>query len=149
MSIQDLPTDIIITICQEVVHEDVKISTLEKLKKSVLKSIIAFNVKWNNEAIPSGFGEEVDSDIYDDKLEYFIITDIKNLSQKEKDAIICDYGMVKAMKLFQSFLIKGCGDSPEDFCEYLDYSSEIAIQEDMILYIIKDEINFRNDWSNK
>jgi len=144
-----MPTDIIITICQEMVNEDIKNSTLEKLKKSVLKSIIAFNVKWNNEVIPSAFGEDVDSDIYDDELEYVIITDIKNLSQKDRNNIICDYGMVKAMKLFQSFLRKGCGDSPEEFCEYLEYSSEIAIEEDMIMYIIKDEINFRNDWRDK
>lgn len=145
MSIQELPADLIISICREVVKEEEKNSVLEKLKKTILKSIIDYKIKWDNEAIPSPFGIDFDKDIYEDELEYVIYNQIKNLSQKEKDTIICDYGIIKSYKLVHNYYMIGCGDSIEEFREYMnDEIDEIEI----ISLIIKDEIEFRNDWRN-
>lgn len=141
-SIQELPADLIISICCEVVKEEEKNTVLENLKKTILKSIIDFKIKWDNEAIPSPFGVDFDKDIYEDELEYVIYNQIKKLSQKEKNTIICDYGIIKSYKLTHDYYTIGYGGSIEEFWEYMNDEIEI------ISLIIKDEIEFRNDWCN-
>lgn len=145
-SIQELPSDLILTICHNVFHENTKGHVLEKLKKTILKAIIDFKIKWDKEAILSGLGEEVDSDIYDDEVEFLIYNQIKNLSQKDKETIICDYGMIKAIKQLHDFQKNGCGDSPQEICDYIDESSEMNMCNDMIELIIKREVEFRHEW---
>jgi len=147
-SIQELPADLIISICHEVVKENDKNTVLEKLKKTILKSIIDFKVKWDNEAIPSPFGLDYDRDIYEDEVDYVIYNQIKNLSQKDKDTIICDYGMIKAIKQLHDYKKIGCGDSLEEICEYMDCAAEKSMCDDMIELIIKEAIEFRHDWYN-
>ena len=145
-SIQELPADLIISICREVVKEDDKSTVLEKLKKTILKSIIDFKVKWDNEAIPSPFGVDFDKDIYENEVEFMIYNEIKNLSQKDKDTIICDYGMIKAIKQLHDYKKIGCGDSLEEIYDYMNHSAENNICDDMIELIIKGEIEFRHEW---
>lgn len=145
-SIQELPSDLILTICHNVFHENTKGYVLEKLKKTILKAIVDFKIKWDKEAILSGLGEEVDSDIYDDEVEFLIYNQIKNLSQKDKETIIYDYGMIKAFKQLHDFQKKGCGDSPQEICDYMDESSEMNMCNDMIELIIKREVEFRHEW---
>jgi len=147
-SIQELPTDMIITICHQVFHENIKDSVLEKLKKTILKSIIDFKIKWDNEAIPSGLGEDIDKDIYDDEVEYVIYNEIVNLSQKDKETIICDYGIIKAIKQLHDYQKYGCGDSHEEISDYMDESAESSMYNDMIELIIKGEVEFRHEWYN-
>jgi hypothetical protein len=148
MSIQELPIDLIISICHEVIKKEDKKNALEKLNKTILNSIEEFNVKWNTEAIPSPYGEDFDNDIYFDELDFIIYNDIKKLNQEERDTIICNYGMSKAIKLIHKSYKIGLGDSPQEICEYLEYSSDISIEQDMIEHIIKDEIKFVNIWRN-
>jgi len=147
-SIQELPTDLIISICREVVCDDAKNKVLKKLKKTILKSIIDLKIKSDNETIISPFGVDFDKDIYEDEIESIIHNEIKNLSQKDKDIIICDYGMIKAIKQLHNFQKIGCGDSPEEICEYMDCSAEKSMCNDMIELIIKEEIEFRHEWYN-
>jgi hypothetical protein len=147
-SIQELPADMIITICHQVFHENTKGSVLEKLKKTILKSIIDLKIKWDNEAIPSPFGVDFDKDIYEDEVENVIFNEIKNLSQKDKDTIICDYGMIKAIKQLHDFQKIGCGDSPQEICEYMEQSTGESMCNDMIELIIKGEVEFRHEWYN-
>ena len=148
MSIHELPTDLIISICHEVVSKDAKNYVLGKLKKTILKSIAEFKIKWDNEAIPSGYGEDVDNDIYEDELECLIYDHIKNLSYTDKNTIICYYGIIKAIKLLHDYQKHGCGDSSAEIREYMDHSAEISIYNDMIELIIKSEIEFRYNWYN-
>jgi hypothetical protein len=148
MFIQELPTDLIISICHEVVTNDTKNNVLGKLKNSVLKLIEEFNVKWDNEAILSEFGEDFDKDIYEDELECIIYDHIKNMNQKDKDTIVYDYGIIKAIKLLNEFQRNGCYDSSAEICEYMASSEETSIYNDIIILIVKDEIKFRNDWRN-
>jgi hypothetical protein len=56
--------------------------------------------------------------------------------------------MIKAIKQLHNFQKIGCGDSPEEICEYMDCSAEKSMCNDMIELIIKEEIEFRHEWYN-
>jgi len=129
-----------------VVSKDSKNYVLGKLKKTIIKSIAEFKIKWDNEAIPSGYGEEVDNDIYEDEVESLIYDHIKNLSYTDKNTIICDYGIIKALKLLHDYQKYGCGDSSNEIDEYIDDYDDISIYNDIIELIIKGEIEFRYNW---
>jgi hypothetical protein len=138
MSIHDLTIDTIISICYELVHEE-KNKVIGKFKTDVLAMITEKNLRVSTICE----NDNHDSEIIDD----FIYKYIKNLSQKDKDSILCDYGIMKAIVLFHDHLRIGCGDSAEEICEFFE-DEKYGMYESMIKLIICDEINFQNDWRN-
>jgi hypothetical protein len=128
-------------------HKDSKNEVLGKLKKTILNSISDFKLNWDATYVPDELGPDFDKNLYEDNIENVIFKEIQKLSQKDKDTIICDYGMIKSIKLLHDFQKIGCGDSPEEICEYMENEIlENIMCDDMVALIIKGDINFRNDW---
>ena len=106
---------------------------LGELKKTVMDSITQFKTGWDASAIPSEFGTEHDNDVYKDKIDKVIRMDIQKLNQNDKESIISDYGMLKAIKLQYDYLKNA--DAVEDF----------DMVHDMVVQIAHSEIGFRRD----
>jgi hypothetical protein len=139
MSLHDLTIDTIVSICCDIVNEDTKNKVIGKFKTDVLAMIAEKNLRVSTICECDNH----DTDIIDD----FIYDYIKNLSQKDKDSILSDYGIMKAIVLFLDHRRYGCGDSAEEICEFLE-DEKYGMYESMIRLIICDEINFQNDWRN-
>lgn len=131
MSINDLPTDIIINICHEVLHNN---NIIKKMKEEILDMItISKNI----------LNEEEDCD--HENINIIILSYIRNLTEKQKDNIICEYGMMKGFQLFYDYHRICLGDSYQDICECFEIS-DYGINNSIIQLIINDEIGFENNW---
>jgi hypothetical protein len=137
MFIQELPTDLIISICHGVLHEDTKNKEIGKFKKEILTMITNKNLKISEYICD----DDTDAEIIQD----FIFNYCKKISLEQKNTIICDYGMLKGMKLFYDFHRLGLGDSYEEICEYFELD-DYMINDIIIELIIKDEIGFHSNW---
>jgi len=90
--------------------------------------------------------EDCDEDCDCDNIDIIINSYIRNLTLKQKDSIICEYGMMKGLNLFYNYHRICLGDSYQDICECFEIS-DYGINDTIIRLIIMDEINFQNNWS--
>jgi len=67
------------------------------------------------------------------------------LTKKELDAIICDYGISKAMKLFHDFQKIGLNSPHIEICEILAMD-DYGLENELVELIIKEEIGFETNW---
>ena len=94
MSINDLPTDIIINICHEVLYNN---NIIKKMKEEILDMITKNNFTISKNIL----NEEEDCD--HKNINIIILSYIRNLTEKQKDNIICEYGMMKGFQLFYDY----------------------------------------------
>ena len=127
MRLVDLPNDIIINVCHQVFVEEIRTKAIDKLKENVLADISDDNLE----------------SYYD--IEFVICRNIMNLSHEEKDRIICEYGIMKAIMLFHDFRKNGLGDDAREICEFME-DDKFGMIDDMIALILKDEIPYDNNW---
>ena len=81
-------------------------------------------------------------------IDQFIMTYIyKSLSQEQVNAIICQYGITKAMALLHDFHIIGMKCSHVDVCEYI-MDPELKSEYLMVELIFLDAVEFHNNWRN-
>jgi len=67
------------------------------------------------------------------------------ITKKDTDAIICEYGIAKSMKLFNDFHITGMGEPWEEICEILTME-DYGLEKEIVELILKDEIGFETNW---
>jgi len=143
MSINDLPTDIIINICHEVLHNN---NIIKKMKEEILDMITKNNFTISKNILNEENEEEDCVEDCDcDNINIIILSYIKNLTEKQKDNIICEYGMMKGFQLFYDYHRICLGDSYQDICECFEIS-DYGINDSIIQLIINDEIGFENNW---
>ena len=84
-----------------------------------------------------------DNKATDEEVDDWIYNYIKNLSQNQVNAVMCNYGINKAVKLMYDFHKIGMGDSDAEFCEELMHHPADRYMVDLIF---KDEVKFMSDW---
>jgi len=148
MSINEIPSELIILICNEAIHEDNTNKEIKKCKKTILDIIAERNLI----VLPVAEYFTDGDNLVDKETDSEIITDIvsehiASLSKTQKDTILCDYGIFKALKLYRDFHVIGCGCNEEDIAYNLTNPkySKYAIDE-IITLIINDEISYDYDW---
>jgi hypothetical protein len=111
--------------------------------------IAIFKTKYDKLIQDKGYGgidftnAEVCVDDREDEVHDWIADYIKILSQNQVNAILCDYGINKALKLVYDFHTIGLGDGDADFCEELLLNPS---DRQMVELIFKDEAKFMSDW---
>jgi hypothetical protein len=116
---------------------DPSISVLMK-HKSIISEVIAELGLTIIEDISDNEDSEKIRDIISDYIR-------RILTKKDIDAIICEYGISKAMKLFHDYQKIGL-DSPHiEICEILAME-DYGIENEIVELIIKDAIGFENSW---
>ena len=127
MQLIDLPNDLIIQVCHTVFLEESRTRAIDNLKDNVLADITENNLE---DAV---------------EIEFVICRNIMNLSNQQKDRILCEYGIMKAIMLFHDFRKIGLGDSAREICEFME-DDKYGMVDDMITLILKDEIPYDNNW---
>jgi len=149
MSVSDLPSDIVILICNEALNKDNTNTEINKFKKATLDMIAEKQLTISSEICyyQEGFDPDIAKDC--EAIELFIDDYIKALSDTQKNTIICDYGILNAVKLYHDYLSIGTGSDCEEICATLSNNkyNRYVINE-IILLIINDEIGFHCDWHN-
>lgn len=152
MSINDLPSDLIILICNEVINEDNTNKEIKKCKKTILDIIAERNLIIL--PVADFFPHDEDGKYIEEDTDSEIITDIvsnhvASLSKTQKDTIICDYGIINAIMLYHNFNVIGCGNGKAEFYyELTNPEYNIHIIDEIIILIINDEIKYNYDWRN-
>jgi len=127
MQLIDLPNDLIIQVCHQVFTEEIRTRAIDKLKENVLADISENKLE---DAV---------------EIEFVICRNIMNLSHQEKDRILCEYGIMKAIMLFHDYRKNGLGDNAEEICEFME-DDNFGMIDGMIELILKDEIPYDNNW---
>jgi len=106
------------------------------------KSIVSGVISDSGLTIMNDLSDNEDSE----KIQEIISNYIRRvLSKKEMDAIICDYGISKAMKLFHDFQKIGLNSPHIEICEILSME-DYGLENELVELILKEEIGFENSW---
>jgi len=137
MSLQEMPEDILKSIYDLV---DSEYNVIKKHKDAVMKKITENNLVISPNIV---YAEDNDSEFID----YIIKVYIENMTQKEKNAVICEYGFNKGLRIFYDFHRLCLGDSSSDICMYFELH-DYTIDDSIIQLIINNEIGFHTCWRN-
>ena len=144
MSLQDMPNDIIDSICSAIVKNDREENFLIRAKKNIITIINEQNLTispYNNrESLETVLNDETVNDI----ITYYVL---KILTQNQINNIIINYGINKAIVLLHDWHSIGLGDSSREICEEITDREYIA-DRNMVEIIIKEEIGFHCNWRN-
>lgn len=143
MSINDLPNDLIIAICHGAIHKEyIMNEQLRNLKIDVIGAITEHRLIVD---LASDCDLYIENDMYEYEVEKIIVNCVKNLSDKNKNTIVYDYGIMKAIKLFYDYNSFVLRHTSSEICGFLE-NEKNGMFDDMIILIINDEIGFRNEW---
>jgi len=93
--------------------------------------------------------EELSDNDDSDEIQDIITNYIRRIiTKKEMDAIICDYGIAKAMKLFHDFHCIGLNDSLEEISDILTMEN-YGLEKEIVELILKEEIGFETMWKTQ
>ncbi len=119
--------------------------SVNKPKESTLMnhvSTVYGLIQDNGLVIMSEVSDNDDSEKIQDIISNYIR---KIIRKKDSDAIICEYGISKAMKLFNDFHGLYLGDSSEEISEILN-TDDYGLEKEIVELILKQEIGFETDW---
>ena len=137
--IQSMIPEILEKIYQEVVQQNA--DEIELFKEEYRKYIEELNCVGVNFSISV---EECENSL---KIDRFFHTYIyKKLQQKQVDAILCNYGIAKALTLFHDFHRIGLGDSAQEICEFLEETYCYSVDREMVELIFQDAVEYHSDW---
>jgi hypothetical protein len=138
MSLHEMPTDIINSICDAIIKKEEDENVLIKFKDMTIAFIkekeitVTENISYNNEE-------------NEKKIDDFIFNYIRNLTKKQMNSIICDYGISKGLKLFHNYHKIGLDDPDIEICEILN-TEDYGIEKEIVELIIKNEIGYHTNW---
>ena len=67
------------------------------------------------------------------------------ITKKDINAVVCEYGISKAMKLFNDYHLIGMGDSCEEISDILSME-DYGLEKEIVDLILKEEIGFETNW---
>lgn len=138
--IQNMVPEILEKIYDEVIQQNVdEIEVFKEKYTKYIEELDCVGVKFS-----ISVEQECENAI---KIDTFFHTYIyKTLNQKQIDAILCNYGIVKALNLFHDFHRIGLGDSAEDICEFLEDTGYYSVDREMVELIFQDAVGYHSDW---
>jgi hypothetical protein len=144
MFLQDMPNDIIDSICSAIVKNDREENCLIHAKKNIITIIneqdLTISPCINRESLDIVLNDEAVNDIITNYV-------FKILTQNQINNIIIKYGINKAIVLLHDWHSIGLGDSSQEICEEITDRVYIA-DRNIVEIIIKDEIGFHCNWRN-
>ena len=137
--IQAMVPEILEKIYEKVVQQNV--DEIDVFKKEYMKTIEKFNCVGVKFSICADH-EHKDVIQID---EFFHTYIYKTLQQEQVDAIICKYGITKALALLHDFHRIGLGDSDEEICEIIE-NPDLNADREMVGLIFQDAVEYHSDW---
>lgn len=119
--------------------------TINKPNESILMnhvSTVYGLIQDNGLVIMSEISDNDDSEKIQDIISNYIR---KIIRKKDADAIICEYGISKSMKLFNDFHKICLEDSCEEITEILN-TDDYGLEKEIVELILKEEIGFETNW---